>query len=81
MAKKKHDKRLEVALRMPSLRHKAERDGTFDIRESEAARWLCAQPEIMQWVFDKVRTSTSGLGFIVYDETTGRWRGREYEKR
>lgn len=78
MAKRKHNKRWEVALKMPPLKHRTARDEEYDVRKSEVAQWLCAQPEIMQLVFEKVGSSKSGLGFIVYNSETGEWRGRDY---
>lgn len=56
---------------MPPLAHSSKADAPFDIRESEAARWLCSQPSIMQYVFDKASTN----GLIEYDPVTGTWRG------
>lgn len=74
MAKRKHDKRWEVVLKMPPLKHRTARDEEYDVRKSKVAQWLCTQPEIMQLVFDKVRS----FGLIVYDHEGREWRGRDY---
>lgn len=63
-------KKLDVAKRMPPLFHKLPGE-EFDITKSEAARWLCTQPEIMQWVFDQMNHSEN----IIYDPDTGKWKG------
>lgn len=70
--------RLAVAKQMPPLRHKVD-DRPFDIRRSEVAQWLCSQPSIMQYVFDKVGSGAGGLGVIEYDAETGTWQGVDWE--
>ena len=64
--------RFDAARNMPNLRHSVPgRD--FDIRESEAVRWLVSQPDILQYLFDKIRRYC-----LVYDRDTGTWRGVDY---
>jgi hypothetical protein len=74
MKNKPVNRKFDVARQMPPMRHYV--PGTnFDIRESEVAKWLCSQPGIMQYVFDKVASSSNGLNLIKYDPTTEMWRG------
>ena len=49
-------------------------NATFDWMESEVANWLCAQPSMRQYMFDKCR----GAGLIVFNQATGTWRGRDW---
>ena len=68
--RRRHDRRLDVARAMPALPHS--RDGeAFDIRRSDAARWLVGQPEIMAYVFDKAKQ----YGLIEYDSESRTWKG------
>lgn len=69
---KKHTcKKLDCAKKMPSLSHSSKIDTPFNIRESEAAQWLCRQPSIMQYIFDKANAN----GLIEFDQATGFWQG------
>lgn len=74
--KKKHPVwktwRLDVAKQMPPLRHKLP-GKEFDIARSEVVRWLVAQPEIMQLIFNAVKAK-----YIVYDKPTGTWHGVDH---
>ena len=68
-------KGFKVAARMPELSHwsgKGEGE-PFDIERSEAARWLCSQPEIMTAVFDICK----GNRLIAYDGESGTWHGTD----
>lgn len=73
---KKGSKRLarfaEAASSMPPLSH-LKAGEPFSIERSEAARWLCSQPAIMQFVFDAAKER----GLIEYDAETRAWRGSE----
>lgn len=66
--------KFDCAKDMPPLRHSAPGE-PFDIEDSEVARWLCSQPSIMQYVFDKVSSCGKGMRFIEYDPATGLWEG------
>jgi len=67
-------RKLQAARKMPPKFHRY--PGTvFDISESEAARWLCRQPEILQYVFDRC----SDAGLIVFDPETRMWHGADFE--
>ncbi len=69
---RKNSKQFLAARKMPELRHSIPGQ-PFDIRESEVVRWLVQQPEIMQYVFDKLNYS----GDIVYDRERGTWKGAD----
>lgn len=73
----RRSKKLDIAKQMPTLRH-AIPGREFDITESEVAKWLCSQSEIMQHVFDTVSQPAYGHKSIVYDPESGTWHGREY---
>lgn len=64
---------LNAAKYMPILRHK-KINMQFDIRKSEAAKWICSQPEVLQKNFDMARRK----GLIEYDSETNTWKGVDY---
>lgn len=74
--KKKHQVwetwRFDVAKEMPPLHHALPGE-QFDISKSEVVQWLMSQPDIMQLVFNAVRSK-----YITYDHETGTWRGINY---
>lgn len=74
MKKRVVSKKFDCAKDMPPLLHSTPGQ-EFDIQKSEVAKWLCAQPSIMQYVFTKVSTSNGGLGLIEYDRETNIWKG------
>ena len=61
---------LDALENMPPLVH-AKKGEPFDITKSEVAKWIVAQPEIMQKIFDLAVRQ----GVIVYDPKTGTWQG------
>lgn len=63
---------LNVARNMPPLRHTTGQ--RFDIKNSEVARWLAAQPEILQKLFDMAVNKK----VIVFDPVTKEWKGADY---
>ena len=65
---------LECAAFMPELQHKSLKN-EFNIADSDAAQWLCHQPEIMQKIFDWARLK----GLIVYDADRGVWKGINFD--
>ena len=71
---RKKIKRLEVAKKMPPLYHSLPGE-EFGICKSEAVKWLIAQPEILGYLFDKLKDGA----FITYDKTTGKWQGVDYK--
>ena len=80
MNRPKND-RLNIIKKMPRLRHKISGE-PFDIMKSEVVDWIVQQPEIRQWLFDKVADKTAGkndLMLITYDPISGTWQGADYE--
>ena len=73
--RRKRSAKWNVACEMPALRHSMP-GKDFDVRDSEVAKWLCAQPDIMQLVFESVK----GVN-IIYDANTGTWQGVNHAER
>lgn len=70
-------RRLEVARKMPPLRHNF--GGEFDPAKSEVIKWLISQPVILNYLFDAVRGKVYKDPYIVYDPETGKWQGVDYD--
>jgi hypothetical protein len=62
---------MKVASEMPPLKHWLARDPSFSITRSEAVKWLTAQPEILQYVFNSMKNA----GVIEFDLESRCWRG------
>lgn len=73
-----YNKHLEVAKKMPPLYHKLPGE-EFDIAKSEVVKWLITQPEIMQFIMDRVANRAEASRLITYDPDTGKWQGVEYD--
>ena len=71
-----HSKLLAVAKHMPPLYHKLPGE-VFDIEKSEVVKWLVQQPEILNYIFNQIKGKNP---YIVYNSTTGKWRGIDYVK-
>lgn len=74
MAKKMKYDFLECVKSMPPLIH-SKKGETFNIAESEVAKWIASQPDIMQKIFDTARYH----GVIEFDPETGTWQGVDYD--
>jgi hypothetical protein len=74
MRKKKISKNMECAKYMPPLKHSVPGQ-EFDIKNSEAVKWLIRQPEIFNYIWNNIKNS----GFIVFDSETGKWQGVDHE--
>lgn len=72
-----YNKNLEVAKKMPPLYHTLP-NKEFDIKKSEVVKWLLEQPEIMQFVMDRVSSRKGELSLIQYDREAGTWQGVDY---
>lgn len=69
MQKKNEPLRLMTASKnMPPLFHTLPGQ-KFDIRNSEVIKWLISNPEVLQYLFDKVKNR----GFIIYNSETKKW--------
>ncbi|MDO5785689.1 MAG: hypothetical protein Q4P20_11565 [Eubacteriales bacterium] len=64
---------LNCAKKMPPMCHR--KHEKFDIRDSEVARWLISQPDIMQKIFNMATNN----GVIKYDREAGCWKGIDYD--
>jgi hypothetical protein len=64
----------KTAVTMPPLRHTV--GLVFDIEKSEVINWILAQPGMKQYIFKKLTHE----GGIVFDQSTGCWRGKEYRQ-
>ena len=63
---------LECVKHMPPLEHAKDKAG-FDIRNSDVAKWIIQQPEVMQKIFDMAANHM----MISYDQATRTWRGAD----
>lgn len=72
---RKKSKQLNVAKQMPRLRHRIPGE-EYDNKKSEVINWIVSQPEIRQWLFDKLKS----YGYIAYLKEPGQWVGIEHEE-
>lgn len=70
MKRKIRSKIIDIAKRMPPLRHSIPGQA-FDIKNSEVVHWLLSQPEILNYVWNNIKNSE----VVKYDAETGRWCG------
>lgn len=68
-------KQLEVGRKLPPSYHKLPGQD-FDLKKSEAVKWLIDQPEVLNFVMDIMNKSEA----IVYDKVTGKWQGIDYRE-
>ena len=74
------NRRLNCLRKLPPLRHK--KDGVpYDVMKSEVVDWMIQQPEVRQWLYDKLTDKTGGRipEFITYNHETGTWQGVDYD--
>lgn len=68
----RNSKSFQVASLMPSgLSHHPDKSQSFDVYRSEVISWLAGQPEILQYLFTKIKES----GAIKYDPNSQTWGG------
>lgn len=65
---------LDCVRKMPPLRL-AQPDGSFSIKDSEMAKWIINQPDMLSYVVNRMKST----GLIVYDPDTGKWHGADYD--
>lgn len=72
--------KLNCLRKMPPLRHRIDGE-PYDIMKSEVMDWIVKQPEVRQWLYDKVADKTGGRmpEFIKYDSEKGTWQGVDYD--
>ncbi|KLU66325.1 hypothetical protein DEAC_c17240 [Desulfosporosinus acididurans] len=78
MENPKVSSKLMCAKQMPELKHRVG-DGEFDITKSEVCKWLMSQPDIIDYIFDKIRGNKYREPLIVYDPERGTYRGAEFK--
>ena len=59
--------------KMPPLHHTIP-GHDFALDKSEVIQWLISEPAAQKYLFDRANAS----GAIVYDSSTGTWRGIDY---
>lgn len=67
---KKRSKLLGIARIMPPCYHTLPGED-FDIKKSEVVKWLISQPEILNFLWNHIKSS----GDVIYDPQTGLWQG------
>lgn len=73
--KKMHDRRLDVARRMPPKKKKQNPNAAYIAGRDEVLCWLAQQPELLGYLSDVLARN----GIIKYDEKTGAWKGADYD--
>lgn len=68
---------LEIAKKMPPSYHTLPNQ-KFDIKKSEAVKWLMKQPETMNFVWERIVNRGKQLKPIEYNKETGEWQGINY---
>lgn len=70
--------RLNCLKQMPPLHHTT--GNKYDIMSSEVMDWIVAQPEVRQWLYDKITDKSGGKKpeFIKYNPKTKTWQGVDY---
>lgn len=71
----KNSKLYETAKSMPPLYHKLPSED-FDIRKSRVLWWLVKQPELLEYVWNRIKQS----GAVKYDPQTGKWQGVDFQE-
>ncbi|HLR16197.1 MAG TPA: hypothetical protein VK144_10240 [Bacillota bacterium] len=59
---------------MPPLYHKIPGQ-EYDVRKSEAVKWLIKNPSILEYIWDKFKNSND----VFYDPSTGKWQGVDFD--
>ena len=68
------DKRLSAANNMPPL-YKKQPNEKYDYKTDEVLQWIAIHPELLNYLFDKLSLG----GYIVYNQSTGKWQGADYD--
>lgn len=66
--------KLMTAANMPPLYHTLPGE-EFNYRKSEVLKWLAARPALINYLYDQAKNK----GEIIYDATTGKWQGIDWE--
>ena len=71
----KRSEKLAVGRLMPPLYHKLP-NTKYDIKNSEAVKWLIDNPSVLEYIWDKFKQSND----IKYNSDTGKWQGMDWGK-
>lgn len=71
----KNSKLYKIVKRMPPLYHKLP-DEEYDIRKSRVIWWLMKQPEMLEYIWNRIKQS----GAIQYNPETGKWQGVDFRE-
>lgn len=71
----KNSKLYDVVKSMPPLYHKLPGE-EFDIRKSRVIWWLVKQPELLEYVWNRIKQS----GAVQYNPQTGKWQGVDFQE-
>lgn len=74
MSRFKRSEKLKPGRYMPPLFHKLPGED-YDVKKSEAVKWLIKNPTILEYVWNKFKQSKD----IIYDPSTGKWQGVDWE--
>ena len=72
---KKRSQKLNVARNLPPSYHKLPGE-EYNVKKSEVINWLIKRPSILEFIWDQFKQS----GDIVFDSSTGKWQGIDYEQ-
>ena len=64
-----------VARNLPPSFHKIPEED-YNVKKSEVVNWLIQRPSILEFLWDQFKQS----GDIVYNPTTGKWQGADYDE-
>ncbi len=64
---------IAVVRQMPAKQHWPDKAKPFKVEDSRAVQWLVRQPEVLEWLFQEMRSAE----LIGYDEETREWSGQE----
>ncbi len=65
----------QVAKKMPPLYHKLP-GKEFDVFKSQVIWWLTRQPEMLEYIWNKLKQS----GAVRYDPQSGKWQGINFHE-
>jgi len=74
---KARSKNLDITKTMPPLHHTVPGE-EFDIEKSEVVKWLVGQPEILNYVINRIKGGKGQSPYIVYNSGTETWQGVDY---
>lgn len=74
---KKVSEKLNCVKKMPELKH-TNGESNFDIKESEICQWLIQQPDVLQYIFNRV-ANNGAKPLIIYNSKRETWQGVDYE--